>query len=150
MHRAPSSSLTPRLTLAEVTAFLDAAFPAEARGALGTVVEIAPGRLRMRLEPTAAMLRPGGIVAGPTLMGLADVAAYAVIAAHHGPEAMALTNTLSITFLRPCGFRPITAEAELLKLGRRVATVDVRIREAGESRPVAQATVGYVLPETAG
>ncbi len=145
-----SAPPVPRLSPAEVASFLDDAFPKEARASLGTVVDLAPGTLRMRLDPVPAMLRPGGIVSGPTLMGLADVAAYAVIAAHHGPEAMALTNTLTITFLRPCRFEPILADAEILKLGRRVATVDVRIWQGQASRLVAQATVGYVLPETAG
>ncbi len=38
------------------------------------------------------------------------------------------------------------ADARLLKLGRRMATVDVRLWQEVEDRLVAQATVGYVLP----
>lgn len=146
----PNAPLRPRLSVDEVAAFLDAAFPPEARAHLGTVVAIGPGTLRMHLDPVPAMLRPGGFVSGPTLMALADVAAYAVIAAHHGPEAMALTNALSIAFLRPCRPEPIFADAEILKLGRRVATIDVRIRQGEDARLVAQSTVGYVLPEAGG
>ena len=142
-----STRPTPRLSISDVAAFLDAAFPPEARASLGTVVDLAPGTLRMRLDPSPALLRPGGIVSGPTLMGLADVAAYAVIAAHHGPEAMALTSNLSIAFLRACRPEPVFADAELLKLGRRVATVDVRLWQGDDSRLVAQATVGYLLPD---
>lgn len=135
-----------RLTVAELSAFLDAAFPSSARATLGEVESLARGRLRMRLDPLPAMARPGGIVSGPTLMALADVAAYGVIAAHHGPEAMAVTNALSISFLRACRFEPIVADAHLMKLGRRLATVDVRIWQGAEDRLVAQATVGYALP----
>ncbi len=135
-----------RLTVAELSAFLDAAFPTAARATLGEVESLARGRLRMRLDPLPAMARPGGIVSGPTLMALADVAAYGVIAAHHGPEAMAVTNALSISFLRACRFEPIVADAHLMKLGRRLATFDVRIWQGAEDRLVAQATVGYALP----
>lgn len=138
--------LALRLTVAELSAFLDAAFPSSARATLGEVESLARGRLRMRLDPLPAMARPGGIVSGPTLMALADVAAYGVIAAHHGPEAMAVTNALSISFLRACRFEPIVADAHLMKLGRRLATVDVRIWQGAEDRLVAQATVGYALP----
>ena len=140
----PPSAL--KLTADQVSAFLDAAFPAEARPSLGEVVHLDPQLLRMRLDPRPSMLRPGDIVSGPTLMALADVAAYAAIAAHNGPEAMAVTNALSIAFLRACRFEPIFADARLLKLGRRLASVDVRIWQGSEDRLIAQATIGYALP----
>ncbi len=92
------------------------------------------------------MIRPGGIVSGPTLMGLVDVAAYAVVLAHIGPVAMAVTNSLNIAFLRACRLEPVMADARLLKLGRRLATVDVRIWQRVEDNLIAQATVGYTLP----
>ena len=135
-----------RLSLAELAAFLDTAFPAEARPGLGELVSIAPGRARMSLQPTPAMIRPGGIVSGPTLMGLIDVAAYAAVLAHIGAVEMAVTNTLSVSFLRACRLEPVVADARLLKLGRRFASVDVRLWQASEDRLVAQATVGYALP----
>lgn len=135
-----------RLDLDGLNAFLDAAFPPEARPNLGSLVEIAPGRVRMLLEPTPAMARPGGIVSGPSLMTLADVAAYAAIAAHHGPEPMAVTHGLTISFLRACQFEPIYADARMLKLGRRLSTIDVRIWQGSEDRLIAQATVGYAHP----
>lgn len=100
----------------------------------------------MRLDPGPDMIRPGGIVSGPTLMGLADVAAWAVVLAHVGPVAMAVTNSLSINFLRACQLDAVIADARLLKLGRRLATVDVRLWQGDEQRLVAQATVGYALP----
>lgn len=135
-----------RLTAAEVSAFLDTAFPLEARSLLGEVDSLTMGRLRMRLTPVPVMKRPGDIVSGPTIMALVDVAAYGVIAAHHGPEAMAVTSSLSISFLRACRFEPVFADAHLLKLGRRLATVDVRVWQEAENRLVAQSTVGYALP----
>jgi uncharacterized protein (TIGR00369 family) len=144
--RPGAAPFTLRLTPAEVTGFLTAAFPSSDPSKLGQVVSLVPGHLRIRLDPDASTLRPGNIVSGPTLMTLADLAAYAVIAAHHGPEQMAVTNALSISFLRACNHRAIYADARLLKLGRRLASVDVRIWQDSEDRLIAQSTVGYALP----
>jgi len=138
---------TLRMSREDLAAFLDQAFPAAARPAFGDLVSIAPGLAHLRLDPTPDMLRPGGIVSGPVLMGFADVAAYAAILAHIGPVPMAVTNALNITFLRKCVARPLHADARLLKLGRRLASVDVRLWQDAEAEPVAQATVGYAIPD---
>ena len=135
-----------RLDLAQLSTLIDDAFPPSARAALGQPVSIAPGHARLRLDPDETMVRPGGIVSGPVMMGLADVAAYAVILAHIGAVPMAVTNSLSISFLRACRLAPVIADARLLKLGRRLATVDVRLWQDDEQRPVAQTTIGYALP----
>lgn len=132
--------------LAGLTAFIDQSFPAKARAALGQPVELAPGHVRMRLDPDADMVRPGGIVSGPVLMGLVDVAAWAAVLAHIGPVAMAVTHSLNIAFLRACLVAPVIADARLLKLGRRLATIEVRLWQEAEDRPIAQSTVGYALP----
>ncbi|WP_298672796.1 PaaI family thioesterase [uncultured Sphingomonas sp.] len=146
VHQAASPTLQLRLTAAQVRAFLEEAFPPPARPNLGEIEALRLNHLRIRLDPDASMKRPGNIVSGPTLMTLVDLAAYAIIAAHHGPEAMAVTNALSISFLRACRFEPIHADAVILKLGRRLATVDVRIWQGDEDRVIAQSTVGYALP----
>lgn len=136
-----------RLTHEQVAAFLDEAFPASSRRLLGQVEAVALNHVRMRLDPDPSMIRPGGIISGPTLMALADVAAYAVIAAHRGPGEMAVTNSLSIAFLRPCRYEAVYADARLLRLGRRLATVDARIWQGEEDRIIAQSTIGYALPD---
>ena len=93
------------------------------------------------------MLRPGNVLSGPTLMTLADTAAYAVILAHIGLQPMAVTSNLSINFLRACKPGRLQADAVLLKLGRRLAVVDVRLWTESPERPAAQANVTYALPE---
>ena len=102
----------------------------------------------MRLASTYRpdMLRPGGVIAGPTLMSLADTAAYALVLAHIGDQLMAVTSQLNMSFLR--GARPgdLQAEAELLRLGRRLAVCDVRIWTESADRLAAQANVTYALP----
>jgi len=138
--------MNPCLTLNELAEFLDGAFPSETRASLGAVLHVQAGHVRMILDPNSSMVRPGGIVSGQTLMALTDVAAYAVIIAHHGRKEMAVTNSLSISFLRACKMETIHADARLLKLGRRLATVDVRVWQGNEDHLIAQATVGYALP----
>ncbi len=59
---------------------------------------------------------------------------------------MAVTNSLSITFLRAARFEPIVADARLLKLGRRLAAIDMRLWQLDENRLIAQSTVGCALP----
>jgi uncharacterized protein (TIGR00369 family) len=137
-----------RLSLSrdELVAFLDEIFPVTARPNLGEVVSVAPGHVRTTLEPPPALARPGGIVSGPTLVGLIDFAAYAVVLAHAGRVKMAVTTTLSVSFLRPCRLEPIFADAYLLRLGRRFASIDTRVWQSTEDHLVAQATVGYALP----
>lgn len=134
------------LTLAKLAHLLDAAFPAETRASLGALVSVDRHGVRLRLDPTPAMLRPGGIVSGPAQMALVDVAAYAAILARHGAAArMAVTHALSITFLRACAVEPIFADARPLKIGRRLASIDVRLWQGAEDRLIAQASVGYAM-----
>ena len=134
------------MEIAELAAFFQAAFPNMVDGEQAGIVSITPGQVRMVLDPRTEHLRPGNLVSGPTQMGLADRAAYAVILAHIGPVAMAVTSNLNFNFLRGVQFRRLHADARLLKLGRRLATVDVLMWQDEESNVVAQSTVTYALP----
>jgi uncharacterized protein (TIGR00369 family) len=109
----------------------------------GDVVSVEPGRIHVMRAFDAAMLRPGELVSGPTLMGVADMAAYNLILAHVGPELMAVTSSLTINFLRGAKKGDIHAYAELLSLGRRLAVCDVRIWTESPERLAAQASVTY-------
>ncbi|MGE4063497.1 MAG: PaaI family thioesterase [Rhodospirillaceae bacterium] len=135
-----------RLSKDELSEALDRAFPAGARPLLGELVSVAPGHVRMQLEPAPVMLRPGGIVSGPAQVALIDVAAYAVILAHIGAVEMAVTSTLSVNFLRACKAATMFVDARILRLGRRIASVDARIWQDAEDDLVAQATLTYAIP----
>jgi len=97
-------------------------------------------------------LRPGGTVSGPVLMAVADAAAYGAILSRIGPVALAVTTHLSIDFLRkPSAERDVVGEGRILKLGKRLAVVEVRLRSAkdghdGDDALVANATVTYSIP----
>jgi uncharacterized protein (TIGR00369 family) len=137
--------LAPVMSGEELEAFFAQAFP-NGDPRRSTIESVEPGRVRVALEPSEMDLRPGRLVSGPTQMGLADRAAYAVIIAHIGPVAMAVTSNLNFSFLRGVQMRTLYADARLLKLGRRLATVDVVLWQDDEDNIVAQSTVTYAIP----
>jgi len=110
------------------------------------VVEAEPGRVLVRRPYGPGLLRPGGIISGPTLMSLADTAAYALVLAHVGDQKMAVTSSLVMNFLRGAAVGDIWADARMLRLGRRMAVCDVRLWTETAERIAAQATVTYSLP----
>ncbi len=127
-------------------ALLQEAFPEVTPDTLAQVMEAEPGRVRIRRPYGPGLLRPGGIISGPTLMTIADTAAYALVLAHIGDRKMAVTSSLVMTFLRGAAVGDIWAEAQLLRLGRRNAVCDVRLWTETPDRIAAQATVTYSLP----
>ncbi len=90
--------------------------------------------------------RPGGTLAGPTMMALADNAAWLIILAHIGPVLLAVTTSLHIDFLRKPEVTDLLARARLIKLGRRLAVVDVEVTSRGSAELVAKAQVTYSIP----
>lgn len=137
----------PQLSVDELNEFLSGAFDAERPYQVEAVER---GRVVLTLDGESAWLRPGNTVAGPVFMMLADAAAYAAVLAHIGRVALAVTSNLDINFLRKTERARITATAELIKLGRRLAIVDVRMSSETEAELVAQATVTYALPTSSG
>jgi uncharacterized protein (TIGR00369 family) len=142
------AELTPVLDAAGVNALLRKAFPDAAPAAFPTVIEVAPGRVKVMAAYRAGLLRPGGVISGPALMSLSDTAAYALVLAHIGDQLMAVTSTLTMNFLRGAKPGDLYAEAEMLRLGRRNAVCDVRIWTESPDRLAAQAVVTYALPKS--
>ena len=93
-------------------------------------------------------LRPGGTVAGPIMMGLADAAFYAVVLANIGMVALAVTTNLTINFLRKPGPGDVYCRATLLKLGKRLAVCEglIYTEQLGIDQPVAHVTGTYSIP----
>ena len=92
-------------------------------------------------------LRPGGTVSGPSMFGLADVAAYLNVLSMIGPTALAVTTNCSIDFMRkPLANTDLIAKSHIVKLGRSLAVTQCLIYSDGESKPVARANLTYSLP----
>lgn len=135
-----------KLDAAALNAFLLRLFPEADPELMPYVVEAEPGRVLVRQAFTSRALRPGGLISGPAQMSLADTAAYALVLAHIGEVAMAVTTSLTIHFLRGAKPGDLHAEAILLKLGRRIATADILIWTESRERTAAKATVAYAIP----
>lgn len=139
--------IQPVMNLHDLTDFFIREFPqVNADGTHYTIAEISPGCAIMRLDPDDRHLRPGGTVSGPTLFTLADLAAYAVILAHIGPVALAVTTNLNINFLRKPELGSVDATARLLKLGKRLAVVEILMTQGDGDELVAHATATYSIP----
>ena len=108
------------------------------------------GFVRTRLPFEPSMVRPGNVLSGPTLFMAADLAMYALVLAHIGPELMAVTSQLSINFLSKAPPADVVSEGTLLKLGRTLAVMEVRLFSGEEPTIVAHATGTYSLPTRRG
>lgn len=146
--------LLPVLTAPNLAQLLAGAFP-DFPPDLFSIQAVLPGALHCTLRVRSSDLRPGGTIAGPTLMMLADTAAFLVILAHIGPRLDAVTTSLHMDFLRRPTAAAVFAQAELLKLGKRLAIVEVRLFHAEEgptppphSACLARASVTYSLPSS--
>ena len=95
-------------------------------------------------------LRPGGTVAGPALVGVADAALYVAILGEIGIVPLAYTTSLTANFLRrPPADQRIIAECKLMKLGKSLAVGDVWLYSEGDPEPVAHVVGTYSIPPTA-
>lgn len=110
------------------------------------ILDMQPGLLRIKMDAGEADLRPGGTVSGPALFTLADCGFYLAVLALIGREALTVTTSCAIDFMRKPGPGALTAEARVLKLGRLLAVGDVLIHSDGVLGPVARAGLTYAIP----
>jgi len=127
----------------ELQVFLDGAFPADLPY---TVEEATSTGVRLRLHVDESNVRPGGTVSGPSLMALADCAAWLAVVAQIGPVALSVTTSLHIDFLRKPALVDVVAVGTLLKLGSRLGVVDVALHSVADDALVAKAQVTYSIP----
>ncbi|HCE39398.1 MAG: thioesterase [Alcanivorax sp.] len=133
------------LTAKQVEDLIRGGLPAAAEQGI-LVEEVGEHRARVRYRFDASMVRPGGTVSGPTLMSLADAAMYAAILANLDGQEMAVTQNLNINFLSKPAPADLIGEAEIIRLGRRSAVLEVRIYSAGNAPMVAHVTGTYAIP----
>ena len=133
----------PRLDVDELQAILDNAFPDVE---VPHVEEVADESVLVSYAVTDRHGRPGGTLSGPVMMSLADTSAWVAIMSQIGPVVLAVTTSLHIDFLRKPQLTDLMARTRMLKLGRRLAVVDVELFSRGETEPVAKAQVTYSIP----
>src|SRR5215510_5979122 len=118
----------PSMNAAELDRLIEEHFPS-AKG-FCAITQLTEDTIELRMPFRAIYLRPGGTISGPTLMSLADTAAYYMILSRLGPVVLAVTTSLNINFLRKPNAEDVIANGRLLKLGRQLAVVDVSMRVA--------------------
>ena len=133
-------------TKSEISAFIKQEFPQtkctiEAVGSMSATVRHAIG---------VDELRPGGTVAGPVLMTVADVALYIAILGEIGIVPLTVTTNLSINFLRkPSADKAIIGVCKLIKLGKTLAVGEVSLYSEGSDELVAHVVGTYAIPKDA-
>ncbi len=130
-------------TTQEVAAFIAAEFPQTK-----CVIREVGNRSATVLHPVGPEeLRPGGTVAGPVLMAVADVALYVAILGEIGIVPLTVTTSLTINFMRkPAGDSSVVGVCKLMKLGRTLAVGEVWLYSEGSSEPVAHVVGTYAIP----
>lgn len=137
--------LPSRISRAEIDQIVRDSLPLAA--VLGLRVEtIEQGRAVARMPFKRDLIRPGGTVAGPALMGLADFVMYAVVLSRIGKVELAVTTNLNINFLRKPEAADVIGEGRSLKFGKRLAVIEVVLHSEGDPEPVAHATGTYSIP----
>ena len=105
---------------------------------------IDPGKAEMVLPYSDHSIRPGGTIAGPFMMMLADVCMYAVVLSLLGEIKLAVTTSLNINFVRKPANSDLIAHGSIIKMGKRLAVLEVSI--FSEDEIVAHATGTYSIP----
>jgi uncharacterized protein (TIGR00369 family) len=137
-----------KMSVAELETFLRVEFP-QTFGGDDVTIESADGETcLLRQRYSERMLRPGGTVSGPTLMGLADCAMYVVLLSAIGPVGLAVTTNLNINFLsKGAPGQDVLAAAKILKLGKRLAVGEVSLLSGTSPDPIAHVTATYSIPK---
>jgi len=132
-----------KLTAAQLDAIFQQHF---GNGGGMRVEEVREGYARLRLPFHKWMLRPGDVVSGPALFTAADAAMYALVMAHLGPVVMAVTANMNLHFLAKAPAGDIVAECRLLRMGSRLAVMEVSLFTGPDRTFAAHVTGTYALP----
>lgn len=136
--------MTPKTEIAD---FLAAAFPQSKC----VVLDVGNASATIRHPVGVEELRPGGTVAGPVLMAVADVALYVALLGEIGIVPLAVTTSLNINFLRkPAADRAVVGVCKMIKVGKSLAVGEVSLYSEGLPDVVAHAVGTYSIPKSGG
>jgi uncharacterized protein (TIGR00369 family) len=141
------ANLEPVMTASEVNDLIASAYPQlnEDYKAYETL-EVFAGGCIVRLNADERHLRPGGTVSGPCLFTLADIGGYACVLSHAGPDALSVTVSLTINFMRKAEPGPIEGHCRILKLGKSLMVFEIDMVAGPDGQTVANATGTYSIP----
>ena len=115
--------------------------------------------LKLTVEPDPAggaplIVMPGhdgvmgrpGFLHGGAIAGLCEYAAFTALRAALGDEpALLKPITVTVDYMRGGEMKPTQARGEILRLGRRIANVEVRAWQDDQARPIAAARMNFKL-----
>ena len=136
------------MNIAEIEAIIHRGVPLGAAWGV-RVLEASAGLARLELPYNETLLRPGNTVSGPAIMGLADMAMWAVLLAASEGRDESLTSNMHVNFLRTCGPGPIIATARLIKGGGRIIFGEINITRAGSDDVAVHVTTSWVRTKPA-
>ena len=111
----------------------------------GMVLEgIEEGKAVMKLPYHQRSIRPGGSISGPHMMMLSDACMYAVVLSMLGEVKLAVTTSFNINFLRKPHQTDLLAVGTIIKMGKRLAVIEVSI--FSDEDIVSHATGTYSIP----
>lgn len=132
-----------KISVEQFNAVLEAELPSAATTGM-YLRALDHGKAEVVLPYSDEFLRPGGTIAGPFMMMIADVCMYAVVLSLLGEIKLAVTTNLNINFLRKPANTDLVAKGDIIKLGKRLAVIEVSIFSGDEI--VAHATGTYSIP----
>lgn len=142
---AMAPAISPAISIDELEALIREGVPLVGNHGIA-IEQLGAGTVRMRMPYKDEFVRPGGTVTGPAMFGLADVALYAAVLSLVGRVELAVTTSMTINFLRRPAPVAITADARILKMGKRLAYGEILLFSEGDPQPVAHATGTYSIP----
>jgi uncharacterized protein (TIGR00369 family) len=114
----------------------------------GFVVQsCAPGECTVVVPYAPSLERPGGMVSGMTIMGVADVAMWLAIMTQRGTTERWVTTDMKTAFLSSARETDIYCVARILKLGKRSSYGTAECRDV-TGRLLAHHVVSYSLVPT--
>ena len=111
----------------------------------GMVLEsIEDGKAVMKLPYHQKSIRPGGSISGPHMMMLSDACMFAVVLSILGEVKLAVTTSFNINFLRKPHQTDLLAVGTIIKMGKRLAVIEVSVYS--DEDIVSHATGTYSIP----
>lgn len=100
------------------------------------------------LEAREELMRMGGILHGGAVFSLLDTAAAFAVHTILGPDDRTVTVDFTVHFLRPFGSGRLQARARVLRMGRRIAFLNVEATDP-TGLLIATATTTYAIQRAA-
>lgn len=109
------------------------------------IESLGDGECTLRVPYRAEYARPGGVVAGPVYMSVADAAMWFALMTRVDDGHMSLTVTLDTLFLSGAREEDILCTARVLKVGRRMIYGTAECHTL-DGRPLTHHTITYMRP----